>query len=243
MDDFTLPADVAVKLAAATVPPRVGIAMPSPDHWPAVFGMSYGDLRAYTALHGIEAVGLNESGYDVGFQRDEMVWKAQQAGCGWVLHLDTDMVFPADALVRLMAHRATCNIVGAAYRRRYPPFDLMGAPAKPCPEGERGLIEMLRMPGGMLLVAMEVFTILPRPWFRFTPIHREDGTLSRDLSGRAEMHTDDVNFCDAARGASLSIWCDMALTREVAHLNRQALVWTDDGLPAVLPQAAEAVAE
>lgn len=128
----------------------------------------------------------------------------------YLLMIDSDMIFPMNALDRLLAHDV--DIVGADYRRRRTPYDRLGISVNPMPEDARGLHEMQMIPFGFILIKRKVFMTLPRPYF--VRPYKENGAS-----------TEDIYFCNNARQAGFKVWCDMDLTREVYHLGQQAVPW------------------
>ncbi len=130
-----------------------------------------------------------------------------------LLWIDGDMVFPGDALLRLLAHDK--DIVGANYRQRTPPYRHVGAYLDGTDRHlmEPGLHKMLQLPTGLLLTKMDVYRKLPFPWFK--------PSWSRDEA------RDDVYFCHLARANGYDVWCDNDLTKEVKHISVQHIGWFD----------------
>lgn len=140
--------------------------------------------------------------------RNRIVDAALNHSSDWLLFLDSDMIFPADTLMRLLSHDKP--IVGGTYCRRVHPYSLIGEPVGE--PGDRELLPMVRIPTGCLLVATSVFRSMPRPWFAYeaTP------------DGRASLSEDYV-FCDRARSAGWTIWCDRLLSSSIGHLGQLAV--------------------
>lgn len=152
-------------------------------------------------------------GYTIAENRAYIVWQAINNKSDYVLFLDDDMVFPADTLDRLIA----CNkdIVGVnAYSRKLPLsttitflerdyVEVNGFPQKPPMPTE--LFECKEVGGGVLLVKMDVFNKIDKPWFAFT--QNESGHTTQGEDGW---------FCERARDKGISIWCDPTLP--IGHL-------------------------
>ena len=133
---------------------------------------------------------------------NKLVRTAQEYKADYVLFIDSDMMFPKDALARLIDHDR--DIVGATYCKRAPPFEIIGktvAGDMPC----SGLVEAEWLPAGMLLIRASVFERMAFPWFYESYV---DG----------DLHSEDANFCDDARKTGLSVWLDCDLSFELAHL-------------------------
>jgi hypothetical protein len=124
-----------------------------------------------------------------------------------LLFLDSDMVFPPTALLRLILHQK--DIVGATYTKRVAPFDVLGSKLAEQPAVLSGdLLEMHRIPTGCLLINMQVFDKLAKPYFRF------------DTDDKGHIVGEDYVFCDRAREVGFRIWCDAVLSREIGHIGQ-----------------------
>jgi hypothetical protein len=139
----------------------------------------------------------------------------------YVMFLDTDLVIPRNVIERLLAHKK--HIVCATYVRRGPPFDNLGHPVL---ESDRtaktGLIQMSHVPTGCLLIKMDVFDRLVRPYFRF-----ETDEVNGILRG------EDYVFSEAVTKLGYSIWCDMDLSRELGHVYQYVLRTNDPQVQSV----------
>lgn len=144
-------------------------------------------------------------------QRQQSVRDALLKGCSHILFLDSDMRFPADALLRLLAHNTP--IVGTNYSTRRMPLrpvavvdGATGAELHPIPDAQ-GLIEVAWTGFGCMLVSLEVFRTMPLPWFMFgydTDKHEYVG--------------EDVMFFHAAKQHGFTPYVDPALSNEIGHL-------------------------
>lgn len=186
--------------------PKVAICFPSSDVVHADFALSLAGLCA--AAPPIPVVTINPKSSIVAVARNNGVARAQDVGADAILFLDSDMVFPADVLVRLMARRKA--IVGAIYTKRLPPYEILGNTLVPDAKAdEAGLVEMQRLPTGCLLIAMKVFDYLKRPYFRFG-VNEENGAILGE----------DYAFCDMVRAAGFHIWADLNVSRDIGHLGQ-----------------------
>lgn len=132
----------------------------------------------------------------------------------FVLH-NTDMIFPADALLRLMSHEK--DIVGVNYRQRTPPYTYVGHYLAENGEAsldmanilKPGLQPMFQMPTGLLLTRFDIYRKMKWPWF--------DASVTGPR--------DDIYFCRKARSMGYEIWCDQELTAKVRHRDMQEIPW------------------
>ncbi len=142
--------------------------------------------------------------------RNDLVEQALDHGCSHLLMCDTDQVYPADTLARLVAHEKP--IVGVAVHRRWPPFDRilmrgeLGAyESVPDEEAYSGRLVPVDATGtGCVLFDTRVFLSIPRPWF-------ELGEFNGAPLG------EDISFCSKARAAGIPIYVDTSV--EVDHLS------------------------
>jgi hypothetical protein len=124
-----------------------------------------------------------------------------------LMFFDTDMIFPADALTRLLPHNK--DIVGATYSKRMPPFH----PLAVNEEGQqanfvKGLHRVKSMPTGCLLISTNVFNKLSKPYFNL-------------VAEGDQLRGEDYYFCEKARAAGFEIWCDGNLSAELGHIGQK----------------------
>ena len=218
---------------------RVAVCIPSGESWKAPMAFQATCLVIHSAPH-VEVIPINVRGEDTAQGRNRLVRHAQRAGAGWLLWIDADMVFPPEALMRLLAH--DLDIVGVDYRLRAPPFRRIGlflrdddkrrATTLKRAEAEAqktGLLEMAVLGLGLMLVRASVFSKLPAPWF---------GRLwSREhfsFGNPDGFSTEDSYFCSVARHHGYSVWCDLDLSAQVQHVGEATV-------PFHLPGAADEV--
>lgn len=102
--------------------------------------------------------------------RNDLVQQALDAAADCLLWWDSDVVAPAGAVLRLLSHKK--DIAGATYPNRTPPHALEGKPLDP--DAQSGLIEFEHMPSGFMLVKMDVYRAIPRPWYFETYAYQGD---------------------------------------------------------------------
>lgn len=180
--------------------PRLCLCIPAFDRVHTDFMISaWGVGRTYVGPLGI----LVHQSSIIANSRCALVDQARNLKMEWILFLDSDMTFPADTPQRLLAHNK--KIVGCAYRRRGPPFDIHAETLFNAPH--EGLTPMKKLGLGVMLVHMSVFDNLKRPYFR-SPSDEE-----LELN-----HGEDFDFCARAQVAGYNIFCDWDLSQEVQHL-------------------------
>ncbi len=172
-----------------------------------------GQIQALTVLSLIDLLGSDTAlSVQIGGYKphgmNQLVKDARQINATHLLNIDSDMIFPPDALKRLLAHDK--DIVGVNYRQRGNHMD-QGHPASTVKfpgEGKelyrevleqdfpKELFECAAVGLGLALIDMKVFDKLPFPWFHTT--EAEDNGHS----------TEDIVFCREAREAGFEVWCD-----------------------------------
>lgn len=147
---------------------------------------------------------------DIVSNRTWLVNEAIKAGGTHLLFVDCDMVFPADTIEKLLAHKK--EIVGVEYNARK--FPLEGV-QKPLTESSAtDLYKALYAGMGVMLIDLAIFAD-PKfgidadgkrsPWFSF----------GRDSQGNLAMGEDGW-FCFVARDAGYDTWIDPTL--KIYHL-------------------------
>ncbi len=191
--------------------PKVAIAIP---YYRSVEGptlLSCMELAARSAS-GVAMLPIGTSGCYIEDNRNGSVEYALKTGIpfDYLLWIDGDMIFPGDALLRLLAHDK--DIVGANYRQRTPPYSFVGhyLDGSDTHLLDPGLWPMAHLPTGLLLTRFNIYRKLPYPWFK---------------PGLRDEPRDDVYFCNYARHHGYEVWCDHDLTKEVRHITVQQVPW------------------
>lgn len=192
---------------AATPIRHVAVCIPSGEMVHADFMLSMLHLVQRGRADGSRLSIVNSKSSLITQGRNLAVEAALEAKAEWLLFLDSDMVFPADTLSRLLAHGQP--IVGATYPRKGWPLHFIGtrldgAPFSPADEG---LVAAARMPAGCLLIQASVFDRMKRPYFRCGYDEANGSILSEDFW-----------FSELVRGLGFPLWCDMTLSRQLGHL-------------------------
>ena len=156
---------------------KVTIAMPCKESVPIQ------TLVAILNLHKPEYYFLSNNYIPLDKSRNDMVAKflCLHPDASYLLFLDSDMVFPRDALIRLYQHEAP--IVGALYFQKYPPF----FPVAGCriarektkaihllvqwQEGQLFPVDALGL--GFTLIRRDVFQKIEYPWFEFKELSED----------------------------------------------------------------------
>lgn len=150
----------------------VMIGIPSPGYWHADMANNFAALCSYSFGHGVAVATMSNEGSMITRGRNDIVKQALRVNAKYLLFIDSDMTFPTDALMRLLAHDK--DIVGATYNQRVAPYRTLGRlrvlegetpPVVEARIANGGLHEAHEMPGGMMLIKTDVFKRMPWPWY------------------------------------------------------------------------------
>lgn len=141
--------------------------------------------------------------------RTDLAKDALDWGADWILWLDSDMVFPADLLHRLMKTKR--SVVAANYVKRSMPTTPVTTDAdrhyiRTDPEST-GLQEADTTGFGALLVKADIFRKVPLPWFDL--VWLEDGTL---------LGEDVFFFKKIKHYLNATLWIDHDTSQLVRHI-------------------------
>jgi len=146
-------------------------------------------------------------GYTISENRSYIVAQALSKNCTHLLFIDDDMVFPEDTFVRLLRHEK--DVVGIkAHSRCSSPkatVELMDSTIPNFEETPSGLFQCRTVGAGVLLINLDIFKKIKRPWFN-TETHEIGWTKMGE----------DSWFCRQARAVGVDIFCDASL--EIGHI-------------------------
>jgi len=171
---------------------KILIEIPHTGMFPYQFVNSYPLMLATTMKRGI-GIEYELRGHSLVYEAREQAAKHfLESDCDYMLFLDSDMVPPADMLIKLIEHDK--DIVSALAFRRVPNYE-------PCIfkddkfylDYPKGLIEVAGVGMACTLIKREVFQNVPQPWFPPTEIG------------------EDLSFCKRATDAGYKIYCDTEL--------------------------------
>jgi glycosyltransferase involved in cell wall biosynthesis len=198
---------------------KIVIAIPSGTMVHADFALSLASLAKATPKE-IGVAFLSVKSSNICLSRNQAVAQAQRGEADYLLFLDSDMSFPPDLLVRLLAgaQATKAEVVGCNYVMRKPPFRSLVYGLTPAVQG---LVEVAKLPTGAMLVDLKAFEKLKRPYFRF-PYQEEAEGVEPSLGG------EDYYFCDAVRAAGGRIFMDTDLSLQLTHWGDMGVQWSDN---------------
>jgi hypothetical protein len=195
------------------VSPKVAICIPSGPTWCAATAMSVAVLVHRVSQLNLLGAIFNEQTSDIALGRNGLVARVRAEGdLTHILWIDSDQVFPSNGLERLLAHDR--DVVGCFYSTRMPPYRIVGQLRNQEDWDKGGLAPAIQMPGGFVLVKMDVYdriggNIIYEEWF-----DPKEATPENRLS----FISDDSVFTRRALAAGCEVFCDIGLSKEIGHV-------------------------
>lgn len=182
----------------------------------------------------IEIFSISSS--DLPQSRTELLKDAIQWQARYLLWLDADQTFPADALLRLLAHRL--DLVGCNYARRSEPTGPVAARLDDQGRWQHvwttealakaGAVEQVAHVGlGLCLMDMNLLHRVKAHvekgvgWAHWAPFDR------KPLAGAAGRMGEDASFFQELREAGIALHLDHALSWQVGHIHERVLTNAD----------------
>lgn len=192
---------------------RIAVVVPSGDLIHADVVGSLLQIFGRTSMAGHEVAFINPRSSAVQRGRNMGVRAALKMKADLVYWQDSDVVAPADTILRLIGHNKP--VVGCSYRRRRPPYTEtaethLGEPVDL--NNNKVIGKINRLPGGCILVKASVYRTLRAPWYH----------MPWDIDAQ-EIIGEDEFFCDKCRGVDIQPWIDYSLSRELGHIGAVAI--------------------
>jgi hypothetical protein len=155
------------------------------------------------------------SGMPFGHARNTGCMKLLEIGWEWLFFLDSDVIPPPDAILRLVAHKQPI-VSGLYYRRNNPLAPVM---LRNTPQGRTwvvdykvpDLMEVDFVGSGCLLIHRDVLLAMP-PVLPNTNANRWfEWTVDRDDLPQQDRMSEDFKFCERARNLGCKILVDTSI--------------------------------
>ena len=174
-----------------------------------------------TSLYDLSDKGYNPNlifqigGY-VAINRNNLVKEAIANKGTLIMFLDTDMIFPKDAIRQLMDQNK--DIIAGNYNVRLGPLakERSGTTVRFWDTKTKRAVVPLELQDetfkcytaatGFMLINLKVFKKIAYPWF--VSYQKDDG----------EHYTEDVDFCIKAQAAGIDVWCDPTIS--IGHIGQ-----------------------
>lgn len=184
---------------------KIGIGLPTDDMMDvdcviSLFNLDHGEHK-FTVF--------NQRGCYIDASRNTLVRECQKAEMDYILFIDSDMAFPADSFLKLIA--ANVDIIGCNYAKRRPPHGPMatGMDGKLVDPLQKGFNQVMAVGTGFLLINMKVFDTMQFPWFdcKWNPEGIQFG--------------EDVRFCAKAWSVhKIPVYCHHEASMQMVHIGQ-----------------------
>jgi hypothetical protein len=176
--------------------------------------ISYNNALLYMLSKGIPVqTGISMSNH-IDDNRNRIVLKALEGSSTHIMMIDTDMIFPADGIYRLLQQEK--DIIGGNYNKRLLPLSdgstsstvkMRGRLGEPVPIGAipDKTFRCHSTPGGFLLIRKSIFDKIRFPYF---------SSYQKGYS----YYTEDVDFGEKCAKAGISVWCDPTIN--IGHIGQ-----------------------
>ncbi len=193
--------------------PRLLIGLPHKDTVTMEWALAFRNLQI-----NIPSIFTCSRGTPIDMARNEIIKSAQTNGVEWVFFLDTDVVPPPDAIIRLLNHNLP--IVSGVYWTRALPLE--PAVWREVPNGKQAIpftpgqmIEADFIGSGCLLIHMSVFDKIEKPYFEWTLSFKDPNDFGKGTS-------EDFDWCKKVRARGYSIKVDTSIQCRHAITNAYA---------------------
>ena len=192
-------------------PLKLSILVPSRDTVHSQFTYCLTQLYNLTRESGIDTYLFFDSSTILLNQRNNLIKKAKEVKSDYVLWLDSDMMFPSTTALRLLEHNK--DIVACNYMRRSKPLktvaytDLNNWDSWVPLEPQEDLIKVQGVGMGCMLMKLDMFNKLEKPYFEF---HYKENT--EDYFG------EDFILLGKLRNLEYDVYIDTILSMNIKHL-------------------------
>lgn len=182
---------------------RVVIGLPATEMMKAKTAHAIGALIVHSADKVIDFLLVQSC--DIASSRTWLAKQAVEKGATHLLFIDSDMLFPSDALEQLLAREK--DIIGVEYHKRKFPLETVTAYIPDVEKSETEPFTVGVAGTGLMLINTEVFKNpnLDKNWFSF----------ARNANGE-NVIGEDGWFCNTARSTGYDVYVDPAI--KVLHL-------------------------
>lgn len=193
------------------------------------FFFSVLDLVSYTLERKKYEINLGFSESTVIYMtRNELFFESKERGADYVLFVDSDTVFPADALEKLLNHRH--DVVTGVYYQRHPPY--FPVVFRSCNKTEPEVMEEIPSKpfrvsacgAGFLLISKKVLNMFDGGNAKKTLGHPFTPIINEDYNAMWE----DISFCMCMERMGVEIWADPTI--RIGHVAQSTVIYPEDYL-------------
>lgn len=189
---------------------NVAICTPVRDQVNTQFAYSLANLTSYLERNNTTHSVYFENGSVLPKQRNDLVQTVlERSSHSHIMWLDSDMVFPRHTVNSLLKHDR--NVVACTYSTRHKPYNnvafVNSDDLTQRLDATKGLHRVFAVGMGCMLVNMDVYSVLPKPWYQF-----EYNYANQDFLG------EDLYFCKQLAEYDITCDVDVDLSQQLAHV-------------------------
>jgi len=199
---------------------KLAVLIPCRDNVYSAHAMGVIELVKYNTLNDIDTHVFMDASTVLLAQRQNLAQAAVDIGADYMLWLDSDVVVPSTAALRLLAHNE--SVVCANYVRRQVPhkgvaYEKIGDWQNPLPfEIYDDLVPIEGIGMGCMLMKTSILEDIELPWFEFTWTPESNDFLGEDMY-----------LCKKIIAAGHTIKVDTVLSQDIYHLGTYAFTHRD----------------
>lgn len=187
---------------------KLAICVPVRDTVHSKFAYCLSELTSHLVRSNVEYNLFFQNGSVLPEQRNTLVELAINAKCNQILWIDSDMVFPKNLYQKLANHSK--DIVACTYSTRTAPYRSVAFLNNNFNDRLTATIGIHRVSNvgmGLMLTNIEVYNLLPKPWFVF----------DYDINLNAYLG-EDMYFCQKINEHGCDIYVDVDTSKKCYHL-------------------------
>jgi len=194
---------------------KLAILIPCRDMIHAAHAFALTELVKLNTMNNIDTHVVMDASTILLTQRERLATEAINIGAEYIFWLDSDVVVPPTAALRLMGHNE--DIVASNYVRRQPPYkgvayEKVGDWENPLPYEPLDHLPVVEGIGmGCMLMKTKILEQIPQPWFEFSWTPQSNDWLGED-----------INFCKKMASVGYQVKVDTQLSMEVLHIGSYA---------------------
>jgi len=182
------------------------------------FRVCYENAIITCARNKIEVVSSVMVGSLLPSNRIRLCDKAIERECDYVVMMDSDMVFDAEAIVRLIGHNK--DVISGLYFKKQPPYEPLAYMRSSKGEYSHidniekgGLLDVDAVGAGLLVIKTSILKDMPKPWFACPPLFltydKKSGFALKKKGIKNLCLGEDMWFCYLAKQSGFDVVVDL----------------------------------
>jgi hypothetical protein len=190
---------------------KCGVCIPCMETVPIDFAVALCQMVSECRMRGVSISVFTSRSSLVEISRDKLVLNAIKYDMDYVFFVDSDMTFPSDVLMKLLERNVDIVCCDASRKK-----DEGGSVVKTKDlkyldyKTIKGLVEVEWAGTGVMLLKIDVFKKMQKPWFLVEYDKPSDMYLGEDYY-----------MCSKAKALGYKIFCDTTLSLEIGHIGHK----------------------